>query len=131
MIYLYVKTHNKTGLKYFGKTISKNPHKYKGSGTYWSQHIKKHGYDVSTEIIGQFDDKLECLDFAITFSTDNNIVESTEWANLKMETLDGGWDHINSLPKDERASICTAWIKTKRLIEKKIIFGGEKIDRMS
>ena len=38
-MYLYVKTHNKSGLKYLGKTIQ-NPFKYKGSGTYWLRHIK-------------------------------------------------------------------------------------------
>ena len=50
-IYLYVKTHNITGLKYLGKTINPDPHSYKGSGTIWLRHIKKHGYDVTTEIL--------------------------------------------------------------------------------
>jgi len=49
-IYLYLKTHNKTGLKYLGKTIQ-NPYKYQGSGEYWIPHIKKHGYDVTTKIL--------------------------------------------------------------------------------
>ena len=35
--YLYVKQHNKTGLKYFGKTTKKDPLKYKGSGLYWKR----------------------------------------------------------------------------------------------
>lgn len=30
--YLYIKIHNDTGLKYFGKTCSKTPKQYKGSG---------------------------------------------------------------------------------------------------
>ena len=38
MIYLYKKTHNKTGLKYLGKTISKDPYTYSGSGVYWTRH---------------------------------------------------------------------------------------------
>ena len=50
-IYLYKKTHNITGLKYLGKTKSKDPYKYKGSGTMWSSHIKKYGYNVTTEIL--------------------------------------------------------------------------------
>ena len=58
-IYLYVKTHNKTGLKYLGKTISKDPIKYKGSGLYWRNHITKHGYDVTTEIIKECRDDNE------------------------------------------------------------------------
>jgi hypothetical protein len=39
-IYLYVKTHNKTGLKYLGQTSQKDPHKYPGSGTRWRHHLK-------------------------------------------------------------------------------------------
>ena len=46
-------------------------------------------------MIGQFDDKDECLKVAMGFSLQHNIVESDEWANLKIETLDGGWDHID------------------------------------
>lgn len=96
MIYLYVKTHNKTKLKYFGKTTSKNPYKYRGSGVYWKKHIKKHGYDVHTEIIGIFLYEDECCIVAKKFSEDNNIVESKDWANFKIENgLDGGFSHLN------------------------------------
>jgi hypothetical protein len=42
--WLYVKVHNKTGLKYLGKTIQ-DPYKYGGSGVHWSSHVKKHGND--------------------------------------------------------------------------------------
>lgn len=90
MITLYIKTHNKTGLKYFGKTTKKDVFKYKGSGEYWLKHLKKHGFDISTEIIGCFSDVNECKKFALEFSTKHNIVESKEWANLRMENgLDG------------------------------------------
>lgn len=88
--YLYIKTHNVTGLKYFGKTTS-NRKRYRGSGHYWVNHIKKHGYDVTTEIIGYFTDQDECVNFAIDFSIKNNVVESSLWANEKIENgLDGG-----------------------------------------
>lgn len=87
--YLYIKTHNVTNLKYFGKTVQ-NPFTYTGSGTYWVRHLKSHGNDVSTEIVGFFTDKTECKLAAIKFSIENNIVESKEWANLKIEELDGG-----------------------------------------
>jgi len=49
--YLYVKTHNVTGLNYLGYTTAKDPHNYKGSGTYWKRHIKKYGYDFTTSIL--------------------------------------------------------------------------------
>ena len=93
--YLYVKTHNKTGLKYFGKTTAKDPYKYNGSGVRWKRHLHKHGVDLTTEIIGYFTDKEECLTAAIRFSKENDIVKSKKWANLKEESLDGGFDYIN------------------------------------
>lgn len=89
MIYLYVKTHNKTGLKYLGKT-TKNPYTYKGSGTYWLRHIKIHGYDVSTEIIFQSENLEEVKNKGIYYSNIWNVVESTDWANLIVETASGG-----------------------------------------
>jgi hypothetical protein len=88
--YLYIKQHNDTGLKYFGKTTS-NPEKYKGSGLYWTAHLKSHGNNVSTIWYERFNDKESLTEYAIAFSKENNIVESTEWANLKPENgLDGG-----------------------------------------
>lgn len=82
--YLYVKTHLKTGLKYFGKTI-KDPFQYWGSGVYWQRHLKCHGHEHSTSIIGLFTDENDLRESAIRFSRENNIVKSDEWANLKEE----------------------------------------------
>lgn len=100
MIYLYVKTHNKTGLKYFGKTTNEDPSSYKGSGKYWTKHLKKNGYDFSTEIIAEFDDEdiEKCTKFAIEYSIAHDIVNSEEWANLCEENgLDGApKGHITS-----------------------------------
>lgn len=89
MIYLYVKTHNVTGLKYLGKT-KQNPYTYRGSGKYWKAHINKHGYDVTTEIIGTFNTNKELKIISIKYSIQNNIIESNQWANLKLEEGDGG-----------------------------------------
>jgi hypothetical protein len=82
--YLYLKQHNKTGLKYFGKTI-KDPNKYKGSGVYWNRHLDLHGDDVATVWIKLFTDEQELTSFALEYSKNNNIVESNEYANLKLE----------------------------------------------
>lgn len=88
--YLYIKTHNKTGLKYFGKT-SKDPYTYNGSGKRWLDHLKEHGEDVSTQILGFFTDKDECAKAANEFSISNDIVKSPNWANFMNETgIDGG-----------------------------------------
>jgi hypothetical protein len=90
MIYLYVKTHIDTGLKYFGKTTKKDPHKYTGSGKYWKRHLKKHGSNYSTEIIATFEDEAACQEFALDFSRKHDIVDSDKWANLQEENgLDG------------------------------------------
>ena len=89
-IYLYVKTHNKTGLKYLGKTESKDPHKYPGSGVYWKSHLNKHGYDYSTEIIRECQSKEELKEWGLYYTNLWDVVKSNEWANLKEEIGDGG-----------------------------------------
>ena len=87
--YLYIKQHNETGLKYFGKTV-RNPTKYKGSGLHWTAHLKTHGNNVTTVWYMLFEDKNELFEYATKFSIDNDIVESAEWANLKPENgVDG------------------------------------------
>lgn len=88
--YLYIKTHNITGLKYFGKT-TKDPYRYNGSGKHWLAHLKKHGGNITTEIVGFFASPNDCTEFATHFSVDNKIVESEDWANMIIENgLDGG-----------------------------------------
>jgi hypothetical protein len=88
--FLYKKTHNKTGLKYLGYTKSKDPFKYFGSGKYWCYHIKKHGYDVVTEILLETTSKEIIKEKGLYYSNLWNVVESDEWANLKPESGDGG-----------------------------------------
>lgn len=89
MIYLYVKKHNKTGLCYLGKTTSKDPHKYQGSGKYWKLHLQKHGYDCTTEILLATENKEEIKEAGLYYSDLWSVVDSDEWANLKPEEGDG------------------------------------------
>lgn len=89
-IYLYVKTHLITGLKYLGQTTAKDPHKYSGSGTYWKLHLEKHGYLYNTEILKECKSKDEIKDWGIYYSNLWNVVDSDEWANLTPESGDGG-----------------------------------------
>jgi hypothetical protein len=91
MIYLYVKTHNQTGLKYLGQTTAKDPHKYPGSGKYWKLHLKKHGPDFSTEILKECSTKHEVQHWGEYYSLLWNVVNDPAWANLKPETGEGGW----------------------------------------
>lgn len=101
--YLYIKTHRRTSLKYLGKT-SQDPYRYHGSGTVWVQHLKKHGYDIDTEIIFATESKEELRQRGIYYSDLWNVEHSDEWANLKREEGDGGrciWDgmveHLHSI----------------------------------
>jgi hypothetical protein len=89
IIYLYLKTHNKTGLKYLGKT-TQDPFKYRGSGLHWGRHIKKHGYDVTTEILFESFDKEEIKEKGIYYSELFDVVASKEFANMRPESGDGG-----------------------------------------
>jgi hypothetical protein len=87
--YLYVKQHNQTGLKYFGKT-TRDPLLYKGSGLYWKNHLKVHGDDITTVWFMLFENEQTLTAYANKFSLDHNIADSVEWANLKPENgLDG------------------------------------------
>ena len=106
--WLYIKQHNITGLKYFGKTTDIYPHSYKGSGNYWKLHINKHGNDVTTELIGPFYSKEDIQLYALMFSISHNIVKSSMWANLIIENgLDGGSikGHIKSDSTKKKMSI--------------------------
>lgn len=87
-IYLYKKTHNKTGLKYLGKT-TKDPFDYQGSGKDWKPHLKEHGYDVTTEILKECHSNEELSYWGRYYSALWNVVESNEWANRIPESGGG------------------------------------------
>lgn len=89
IIYLYLKQHNKTGLKYLGKT-KQNPHEYTGSGIDWIEHLSIYGNDVSTEIIKECYTNNELNLWGRFYSTIFNVVESSEFLNRIPETGGGG-----------------------------------------
>jgi len=79
---LLVMEHKITGLKYFCKTtMIDRVCRYKGSGTAWTKHLREHGFDVKVGILGFYTEKQRCIDAAKTFSVDNDIVASNQWAN--------------------------------------------------
>ena len=97
-IYLYVKTHAITGLKYLGKTKQKDPHEYLGSGTYWLRHLKTHGAAYTTEILQECQTNEEIKSWGLHYSELWDIVKSKEWANLKPEAGDGGGNRFKQTP---------------------------------
>jgi len=88
--YLYVKTHRKAGLKYLGITSKIDPYSYSGSGTRWTRHLKKHGYDFTTTVIGTFTNKRDLKRVGLFWSTVWDVIKSPEWANLTEEAGYGG-----------------------------------------
>jgi len=90
MFYLYLKKHNTTNLNYVGYT-GQDPYTYKGSGTHWKRHIKKHGYDVTTIVLYETPFIEDIEELGLYYSDLWNIVESTDYANLKQEAGGGGY----------------------------------------
>ena len=110
---LYIKTHKKTGLKYFGYT-KQDPHIYPGSGTDWKIHLKKHGYQVHTEVLLQTTNKNEIVSWGILYSSKWNIVSAQDdfgnkiWANKIPETGSGAGRKIGSVMRPESKDLIRA-----------------------
>lgn len=110
-IYLYLKKHNKTGLKYLGKTVQ-DPFDYRGSGLVWNRHLDKHGDDVSTVILFETEDMDEFKRVALEYSEKWNITESKEFANLIPEYGTGG-DTSMCFTEESIEKIRTSLAKTR------------------
>lgn len=121
---LYIATHNKTGMKYFGKTIRYFTVKdlqenYHGGGKHWNNYLVKHGDDVTMEIYGIFslneDDPDYVKPIALKFSKENNIVEDYyKWANQVPENgLGGGGLTVEQLTPEQRKRISDSKKGTK------------------
>lgn len=90
IIYLYVKTHKNTGLKYLGKTSNKDPYQYPGSGVYWQKHLKKYGNYCDTKILKECNSKEEVKAWGLYYSQLWDVAKSDEWANFIPESGEGG-----------------------------------------
>lgn len=83
-VYLYIKTHVGSGIKYFGRTTA-NPHTYPGSGSDWKKLLRDECSEVTTEIYGVYTDEEKLAQAALQFSEENNIVRDPMWANKRPE----------------------------------------------
>lgn len=111
-IYLYLKTHNVTGLKYLGKTVQ-NPFEYKGSGLVWIRHLKKYGDDVTTEILFETTDMEEFKKVSLEYSKKWDIVDSKQFTNLIPEYGTGG-DTSMCFTEETKEKIRTTLAKTRQ-----------------
>ena len=107
-IYLLIKEHAHTGLKYLCKHVASSfsdCEKYKGSGIYWKRHLKQHGNHVKTTCLFVTDDKEEFNKVAKKFSLEFNIIDSKEWANLCAEEGQGGNTVVDFEEHSKKTSI--------------------------
>jgi hypothetical protein len=128
--WLYIKQHNTTKLKYFGKTV-RDPFKYNGSGSYWKRHIKKYGKDINTLWTKLFHSEQELTSFALSFSLGNNITESPDWANLRLEDglVGGNNKGVNKgIKRSDKTKRLLAEINSKPNIER---YGVKKAKEIS
>lgn len=88
MIFLYVKTHTKTGMKYFGKT-EQDPIKYEGSGKVWRKLLSTQGKDHTTEVVFASSSVEEIAEFAANYSEQFDIANNPGYANMIHES--GGY----------------------------------------
>jgi hypothetical protein len=98
MFHLYIKTHQTTGLKYFGFT-SQDPYSYNGSGIHWKRHLRLHGKNVKTEVYKTCSNIEAVRLWGKKFSEENNIVFDESWANLVEEQGQGGCNHNSETSK--------------------------------
>lgn len=92
-IYLLIKEHLDTGLKYLCKHSANSAEEcdsYKGSGKYWKKHIRVHGNNVMTKCIFVTEDKEKFRKVALQYSLKYDVVNSKDWANLCFEQGEGG-----------------------------------------
>ena len=105
---MYVKMHRVTKLKYLGVTTHDDPHVYPGKGTYWTQHLKKHGRDVKTIVIFQTKNHDAIKRIGRMLSIQWNVVESDDWANLILET-GYDWEATEQWIEDARQRAIERW----------------------
>ena len=131
-LYLMIKTHRVTGLKYLCKKVTTSDSKaisYKGSGTRWNNHLKIHGKQINTEILAKYDlDKInEFSQLCIEYSNKFDIVKSNEWANLIEENgLDGAVIGENNPSKKMEVCLKISKSLTGKYRGEKASFYGKK-----
>jgi hypothetical protein len=107
-IYLLVKEHAYTGLKYLCKHVASSfseCEEYKGSGTYWKRHLKQHGNHVKTTCLFVTENEKEFREVAKKYSLEFNIIESKEWANLCNEEGQGGNTVVDKNTHSEKTKL--------------------------
>ena len=126
-MYLLVKEHVGTGLKYLCKRVASSfseCEKYKGSGVYWTKHLKKYGNNVKTTCLFVTESKDEFYKVAKKYSLDYNVTKSKEWANLCDEEGQGGNTVVDKIVHGKKTSL---GLQQPNVRQKHLIFLKEHI----
>lgn len=101
-----LKQHKVTGKKYlcYHHGTLESCYTYTGSGTYWREHIKKHGKKINTIILLESDNKDSIKAAGLQYSDLWNVVESNEFANLVREDGSGGHEAMQTPDARSRAA---------------------------
>lgn len=121
-LYLLLKEHRITGLKYLCKHEAQSfsdCEKYSGSGIYWKHHLSLHGNNVKTTCLFVTENVKEFKTVALDYSLKFGVIHSDKWANLCNEQGQGGDTIVNKkifakLMKDKWQSLPSD-IREKRL----------------
>lgn len=92
-LYLLIKEHKKTGLKYLCKheaSSFSDCQSYPGSGIYWRRHLRANGNDVKTTCLYVTENKEDFRKIALEYSLKFDVINSDQWANLCNEQGQGG-----------------------------------------
>ncbi len=103
---LYLKTHSKTGMKYFGYSKNAEKRNYRGDSALWSRHLKEHGYDFKTELLFESEDEQLLTHMAVGYSIANQIWCNPEYANQQLENARPGNTTKRFWSKEFHESMC-------------------------
>ena len=117
---LYIKKHIKSGMYYFGKTIN-DPWKYQGSGSNWIKHTEEYGRCgvITCWVSGFYYTSNSIRQVVLSFSHENDIVNSNKWANMIHEDGVNGGGVSNKKPTKSSIDKCKEtkanWSDSERL----------------
>ena len=101
--YIYIKKCCHCDLLYLG--ITKEIKKYKGSGKYWNNHLKKHKCNQQNIFVKKFNNEEYFLKCCESLSKFLDVVNSKHFANLMYETGKDGGDTFSGKSKEEQEKI--------------------------
>lgn len=74
---------------------------YLGSGRYWKNHIRKHGKNITTQILSVCNSQFEARKKGLMWSKELDVVNSQEFANLIVEDARTSFKHMQDVDRQK------------------------------